>query len=522
MNVATNEMAAVHAHLDEVYTMLPFTPAKGAGVWLEDATGRRVLDLYGGHAVAALGYGHPRLSDTIARAARDLVFQTNALPLQDSRRGGRRARGIRAARLRERVLRQQRRRGERERAERVALKVTGRAQVVAVERSFHGRTAAAARRDLGRASEVVRLPAHAVRRAVHPARGHRERCNAAVDSTTAAVIVEPVQGLAGAFDLATEFLRALRDALRRGRRAADFRRGADAASAAPASRSRAHLYGVMPDMLTTAKALGNGFPCAALLLPHEIARDLKPDSLGTTFGGGPMACAAIETVLEAIRDEKLLANVREVSAAIRSTCIVGPVVGVQGARLLARPADQAEGDRGARRAARARHPDRHERGSARPAAAAAVHPERGARDTLRDALEDLNDETLSRPRRLLARGDPRAARARGRGSTATPSRSALAGKMLSACCSSIRRCARWPRSRPAMSRLGGSVVRDHARAGRSWQLEIAPGRRDERRGGRACARGDPGARLVLRCARHSRVRGRHDLARDSPRPTSRR
>jgi len=82
MDVATNERAAMHAHLDEVYTMLPFTPAKGAGVWLEDAAGRRVLDLYGGHAVAALGYGHPRLSDTIARASRDLVFQTNALPLK--------------------------------------------------------------------------------------------------------------------------------------------------------------------------------------------------------------------------------------------------------------------------------------------------------------------------------------------------------------------------------------------------------------------------------------------------------
>src|SRR5204863_9610479 len=81
MNVALNEVAAVHAHLNEVYSMLPFTPVKGSGVWLEDAAGRRVLDLYGGHAVAALGYAHPRLSETIARAARDLVFQTTALPL---------------------------------------------------------------------------------------------------------------------------------------------------------------------------------------------------------------------------------------------------------------------------------------------------------------------------------------------------------------------------------------------------------------------------------------------------------
>ena len=82
MNAATNEIAAVHAHLNEVYPMLPFTPVKGSGVWLENAAGRRILDLYGGHAVAALGYGHPRLSEAIARQTRDLVFQTNALPLK--------------------------------------------------------------------------------------------------------------------------------------------------------------------------------------------------------------------------------------------------------------------------------------------------------------------------------------------------------------------------------------------------------------------------------------------------------
>ena len=82
MSVATHEMAAVGAHLNEVYPMLPFTPVKGIGVYLENAAGRRVLDLYGGHAVAALGYGHPDLSDAIARQSRDLVFQTNALPLK--------------------------------------------------------------------------------------------------------------------------------------------------------------------------------------------------------------------------------------------------------------------------------------------------------------------------------------------------------------------------------------------------------------------------------------------------------
>src|SRR5690606_8038529 len=81
MNAVTREIGAVSAHLNEVYPMLPFTPLRGEGVWLEDAAGRRVLDLYGGHAVAALGYAHPELTEAIARQSSALVFQTNALPL---------------------------------------------------------------------------------------------------------------------------------------------------------------------------------------------------------------------------------------------------------------------------------------------------------------------------------------------------------------------------------------------------------------------------------------------------------
>ena len=96
----------------------------------------------------------------------------------------------------------------------------------------------------------------------------------------------------------------------------------------------ANLYGVMPDMLTTAKALGNGFPCAALLFSAPLTATLKPESLGTTFGGGPMACAAIEAVLEAIESEQLLERVQRIGAYIRERCIVGPVRAHQGAGLL--------------------------------------------------------------------------------------------------------------------------------------------------------------------------------------------
>jgi acetylornithine/succinyldiaminopimelate/putrescine aminotransferase len=331
MNAATNEVAAVAAHLNEVYSMLPFTPVKGSGVWLEDAAGRRVLDLYGGHAVAVLGYGHPRLSATIARQAKDLVFQTNALPLAVRDRAADALAAFGPPGL-GRVFFVNSGAEANENALRLALKVTGRTKIVAMEQSFHGRTAAAAAVTWGARQSWYGFPRTPFDVQFVP-RNDLGALAAAVDSATAGVIIEPVQGLAGAFDFSTEFLQAAR--------AACDRAGAllilDEVQTGMGRLGEpfgAQLHRVRPDLLTVAKGLGGGFPCGALLLPHSIARELKAGALGTTFGGGPVACAAIETTIDVINEERLLARVREASAAIRATCVGGIVEGVQGRGLL--------------------------------------------------------------------------------------------------------------------------------------------------------------------------------------------
>jgi acetylornithine/succinyldiaminopimelate/putrescine aminotransferase len=219
-----------------------------------------------------------------------------------------------------------------ENALRLAFKVTGRTKVVAMEHSFHGRTAAAAAVTYGAAKTWYGFPRAPFDVQFVP-RNDAAALAAAVDSSTAAVIIEPVQGLAGAFDFAPEFLHAIRAACDRagalliidevqtgmGRLGAPF---------------GAQLYGVRPDFLTVAKGLGGGFPCGALLLPHAIARELKAGALGTTFGGGPVACAAIKTVIDVINRDDLCANVRTVSDAIRASCRVGPVESIQGRGFL--------------------------------------------------------------------------------------------------------------------------------------------------------------------------------------------
>jgi acetylornithine/N-succinyldiaminopimelate aminotransferase len=331
MNVATSEVAAVGAHLNEVYPQLAFEPERGEGVYLESAAGRRVLDFYGGHAVAALGYGHPKLSDTIARQSRQLLFQTNALPL--------RVRDEAAEMLAEfapkglgRVFFVNSGAEANENALRLALKITGRSKIVAIEHGFHGRTAAAAAVTWGASKSWYGFPRTPMDVEFVP-RDDVEALRAAVDSATAAVIIEPVQGLAGAFDLSREFMAAAR--------AACDREGAlliiDEVQTGMGRLGEpfgAQLYDVRPDLLTTAKGLGGGFPCGALLLPPAIAKTLGPGALGTTFGGGPLACAAIKTVIEVIHEERLLANVREVSALIRETCRVGPVESIRGHGFL--------------------------------------------------------------------------------------------------------------------------------------------------------------------------------------------
>ncbi len=331
MNAARHEVAAVGAHLNEVYPMLPFTPVRGLGVHLENAAGRRVLDLYGGHAVAALGYGHRDLSETLARQSRQLVFQTNALPLKVRDEAAEKLAAFGPPGL-GRVFFVNSGAEANENALRLALKVTGRTKVVAMEHSFHGRTAAAGAVTYGAAKTWYGFPRTPFDVQFVP-RNDLDGLAAAVDSSTAAVIIEPVQGLAGAFDFAPEFMHASRAACDRagalliidevqtgmGRLGAPF---------------GAQLFGVRPDLLTVAKGLGGGFPCGAVLLPHTIAADLKPGALGTTFGGGPMACAAINTVIDVIERDDLLANVRTVSAAIRASCCVGPVESIQGLGFL--------------------------------------------------------------------------------------------------------------------------------------------------------------------------------------------
>jgi acetylornithine/succinyldiaminopimelate/putrescine aminotransferase len=219
-----------------------------------------------------------------------------------------------------------------ENALKLAFKMTGGTEIIAVEGSFHGRTAAAGAITWGAEAKWHGFPQKPFDvKFIKPS--DINKLGTLIGDNTAAVIVEPVQGVAGAVALPKDFLAALRFRCSENGSVLIFDE-VQCGVGRTGYPFAANMHGITPDIITTAKALGAGFPVSAVMVSDMIAPYMKLDSLGTTFGGGPMACAVVEAVIDTIESEKLLENVRARSAEIREKCIVGPVVSTQGAGLL--------------------------------------------------------------------------------------------------------------------------------------------------------------------------------------------
>lgn len=334
-----------------VYAQLPVEPVRGEGVKLWTRDGRELLDFYGGHAVALLGYGHPRLLAALSAQAETMFFQSNLVPLEIRARAAQALVSFAPPGLSRAFLVNSGAEAN-ENALRLAIRQTGRGRVIALKGSFHGRTAAAAAVTWGAEKwagfpsnpfEVEFVPAgdlDALERALAP-RGEG-------DAGVAALILEPVQGMAGAVDLGAAYLSGARELTRDAGALLIFDE-VQCGMGRTGQPFAAQLYGVTPDLLTTAKGLAGGFPAAAVMVSDAAAAGLKKGDLGTTFGGGPLACALIEATIGAILEEDLLGNVRRLSARLKAECVGGVVTGVQGEGFLlglrcARPAKDVQAE----------------------------------------------------------------------------------------------------------------------------------------------------------------------------------
>jgi acetylornithine aminotransferase/acetylornithine/N-succinyldiaminopimelate aminotransferase len=316
------------------YKKMALVAERGLGVWLYSTDGERYLDLYGGHAVAGTGHCHPHVVAALSEQAGRLLFYSNLVYSDVRARAAQKLVAIAPEPLAKAFFCNSGTEAN-ENAMRMARMKTGREGVITFSGGFHGRTAdAISATFLGKYRELGRpvVPGH-----VEAEFGDMESVRRLADESVAAIMLEPIQSMAGVRQAGTEFYRALRElATERGilliydevqtgvGRTGDWFFAGSEASA-----------GVVPDIVTLAKALGSGVPVGACLVTDDIASHIKENDLGTTFGGGMLAMAAVTATLEAIEADAMLENVRDVEGYLRERLKEVPqVVRVRGRGLL--------------------------------------------------------------------------------------------------------------------------------------------------------------------------------------------
>ena len=314
-----------------VYAQFPVRPVRGRGSWLVDESGDEWLDAYGGHAVAATGHSHPDVVQAIAGQAADLLFYSSAVAHPRREELAKKLVTLCPEPL-ERVFLCNSGAEANENALHLARRRTGRQSIVSLRGGWHGRTVATlACTDGTLYEEAARRSGIPLSRKVPF--NDIATLEAAVDDSVAAVIVEPVQGLAGARACSAEFLRAARrrcDASGSVLIFDEVQCGVGRCEAFTAAES----YGVAPDLLTLAKGLGAGLPIAAVIATGAMASGLAIGDLGSTFGGGPVPCAAALANISVIERERLIENATRVGHYLRQAAAELGVRQVTGRGLL--------------------------------------------------------------------------------------------------------------------------------------------------------------------------------------------
>jgi acetylornithine/N-succinyldiaminopimelate aminotransferase len=314
-----------------VYAQFPIVPVRGRGSWLIDENRAEWLDAYGGHAVAATGHCHPEVVRAVTEQAAELLFYSTAvrLPVRDAL----------AEKLVElcpaplaRVFLCNSGAEANENALHLARRHTGRQSVVSISGGWHGRTAATlACTDGSRYEDAARRSGIPLSRKVPF--NDIAALESAVDASVGALIVEPVQGFAGARDCSPEFLRAARRLCSEHGTVLIFDEVQCGVGRCGAFTA-AEAYRVTPDVLTLAKGLAAGLPIGAMLTTDDIAASLSLGDLGSTFGGGPLPCAAALANIGVIEREHLIENAVNVGRYLTEGALKAKVRRVSGKGLL--------------------------------------------------------------------------------------------------------------------------------------------------------------------------------------------
>ncbi|MFY2737669.1 aspartate aminotransferase family protein [Pseudocitrobacter faecalis] len=313
--MTTKQPAITRATFDQVilpiYAPAEFIPVKGKGSRVWDQQGKEYVDFAGGIAVTALGHCHPALVEALKSQGETLWHTSNVFTNEPALRLGQK---LVDATFAERVVFMNSGTEANETAFKLARYYAStrhspyKSKIIAFHNAFHGRSLFTV--SVGgqpkysdgfgpKPADIVHVPfndLHAV--------------EAVIDDHTCAIVVEPVQGEGGVLAATPEFLQGLRDLCDKHQALLVFDEVQSGMGRTGSLFAYMH-YGVTPDILTSAKALGGGFPISAMLTTEEIASAFHVGSHGSTYGGNPLACAVAGAAFDIINTPDVLNGVHD-------------------------------------------------------------------------------------------------------------------------------------------------------------------------------------------------------------------
>lgn len=300
-------------NLLHIYNRFPLTLDHGDGVYLYDTDGKKYLDFAAGIAVMGLGYHNRELEDALKEQIEKLCHTSNLYYHENC---GEAAAALNRASGMDRVFftnsGTEAIEGALKTARKYAyLKQSGRYEIIAMENAFHGRSMGAVSVT---GTKAYREPFEPMLSGVHFAEyNNLESVKALVNDKTCAILLEPLQGEGGIYPATQEFIEGIRKICDE----QDILMICDEIQCGmgrTGSMFAWQEYGVRPDILTMAKAIGNGIPVGAFAVTEKVAENsMKPGDHGSTYGGNPLACMAVKKVLEIYEKNQILKHVQEVA-----------------------------------------------------------------------------------------------------------------------------------------------------------------------------------------------------------------
>lgn len=317
-------------HLIKTFDPLPFPIERGEGAYVYDDQGNRYLDLYGGHAVSLMGHNPKAIVEAITAQANKLFFYSNAADTSIRDQAADALAEIVHPTLGNFFFCNSGAEAN-ENALKLAIRLTGRAKLAAYSGSFHGRSLLCTSvSDNPKTNDELGEWTGGRVTFLEP---NDEAGLELLSEEFAAVILEPIQSMAGMTQFTHEYLCKLRELCSRfgivlifdevqtgfGRTGQNFVSG---------------FSGVEPDMMTSAKGIASGYPVGLLAVHDSLVSRVKMGDLGSTYGGGPVAMAAVKATAEMLKDGRMVERVRQLGSEFESLIQVNGVEEVRGQGCL--------------------------------------------------------------------------------------------------------------------------------------------------------------------------------------------